>query len=113
MTGSVDGADTVSKSLIGPQQIADDSQTDTTGDSQTDTTGDNQTDTTGDSQTDTTGDSQTDTTGDKQTGGQIKQTTLDVDNQNLKTGVFIFYLICMYWKDNKSKKSPLVRSYML
>ena len=66
MTGSVDGADTVSKSLIGPQQIADDSQTDTTGDSQTDTTGD------------------------KQTGGQIKQTTLDVDNQNLKTGVFIF-----------------------
>ena len=81
MTGSVDGADTVSKSLIGPQQIADDSQTDTTGD--------------------------------KQTGGQIKQTTLDVDNQNLKTGVFIFYLICMYWKDNKSKKSPLVRSYML
>ena len=97
MTGSVDGADTVSKSLIGPQQIADDSQTDTTGDKQTDTTGD----------------SQTDTTGDKQTGGQIKQTTLDVDNQNLKTGVFIFYLICMYWKDNKSKKSPLVRSYML
>ena len=80
MTGSVDGADTVSKSLIGPQQIADDSQTDTTGDSQTDTTGD----------------SQTDTTGDKQTGGQIKQTTLDVDNQNLKTGVFIFYLICMH-----------------
>ena len=71
MTGSVDGTDTVSNSLIGPQQIADDSQTDTTGDKQKDKIGDTQ------------------------TGGHIKQKTLDVDNHNLETGVLIFYQIFM------------------